>query len=55
MKKTYLNPTLDVVEIGVKAQILEASPVPGAEGGNSDGGTSPVDVDPSQPGWDSDL
>lgn len=54
MKKIYLNPTLDVVEIDVKNQILSGS-VPGAEGGGSDGGTTPVVVDPSTPGWDDDL
>ncbi len=54
MKKIYLNPTLDVVEIDVKNQILSGS-VPGAEGGGSDGGITPTPVDPSDPSWRDDL
>ncbi len=54
MKKIYLNPTLEVVEIDVKNQILAGS-VPGAEGGGNDGGVTPGEVDPSQPGFGDDY
>ena len=50
MKKIYLNPTIDVVEIDVKNQILAGS-VPGAEGGGSDGGLTPTNDDPGSDDW----
>lgn len=53
MKKIYLNPTLDVVEIDVKAQILSGSI--GAEGGSSDGGANTETSDPSDPDWGWDF
>jgi len=54
MKKNYLNPTIDIVKLDVKYQILEGS-VPGAQGGGSDGGVTPVDVDPNDPDYGSDY
>jgi len=54
MKKIYLNPTLDIVEIDVKNQILSGSI--GAEGGSSDGGVNPSkEDDPSDPDWGWDF
>ncbi len=50
MKKIYLNPTLDVVEIDVKNQILAGS-IGDVEGGSNDGaintgsGGNPTDPD----------
>ena len=53
MKKIYLNPTLDVVEIDVKAHILAASAA--VDGGNSDGGTNTETDDPTDPNWGWDF
>jgi len=54
MKKIYLNPTVEVVEIDFKNHLLAGS-LPGAEGGGNDGGTTPGVVDPTDPGFGGDY
>lgn len=54
MKKVYLNPEIEVVELNMVNNLLAGS-VPGAEGGDGDGGIIPGSPDPSDPGWGSDY
>jgi len=54
MKKTYFAPEMETVELKFSNSLLAGS-VPGAEGGGSDGGSTPGVVDPSQPGFGDDY
>jgi len=49
MKKTYFTPDMETVELKLSGMLCAS--VPGAEGGSDDGGTTPVEVDPTDPGW----
>jgi hypothetical protein len=52
MKKVYLNPEIEVVELDMVNNLLAGS-LP--EGGEGDGGIIPGTPDPSDPDWGSDY
>ncbi len=54
MKKNYSSPEFEILELDLATSLLAGS-VPGAEGGNSDGGLTPSTDDPSDPNWGSDF
>lgn len=51
MKKTYLEPEVELVELEVEGFLC----ISGGEGGDDDGGLIPSPSDPSKPGWDDDY
>jgi hypothetical protein len=50
MKKTYFTPDMETVELKLSGMLC-VSGIPGSEEGGEDGGTTPVEVDPNDPGW----
>lgn len=54
MKKIYFAPEMETVELKFSNSLLAGS-VPGAEGGDGDGGGNSSADDPSKPGWGDDF
>jgi hypothetical protein len=52
-KKLYLEPEMEIVKMDALT-FFAASGVPGAEGGEGDGGVIPGEIDPSDD-WSSDY
>lgn len=53
MRKIYIEPEIEIVELHMGAALLSGST--GAEGGDGDGGTTPQQGDPTDPDWGSDY
>lgn len=53
MKKIYLEPEIEIVELHMSSPLLSGST--GAEGGDNDGGTPTQEADPNDPDWGSDY
>lgn len=51
MKKMYFPPEMELLELGLVGMLC----VSGIEGGDGDGGVTPDQGDPSDPGWGSDY
>lgn len=55
MKKIYLEPEIEIVELHMSSPFLSGS-IGDAEGGDGDGGVTPTDGgDPTDPDWGSDY
>ncbi len=53
MKKTYIAPEMETVELKLSGMLCAS--VPGAEGGGSDGSSDVTTTDPTDPNWGSDY
>ena len=54
MKKIYLEPEIEIVELQMCSPLLSGSNG-AAEGGDGDGGTTTPEGDPTDPDWGSDY